>query len=56
LKNDEENYYETVENRPSSEAVGKLVEDAISTMQAEISEVDTMGFDEDIVPMETVDI
>jgi hypothetical protein len=36
-------------NRVYSDAVGKPVEDAVSTIQAEMLELDTMAFEEHLV-------
>jgi hypothetical protein len=47
---------ESVGYESSPDELDEPVGDAISTIRAEISELDTMAFDEDIVPMETVDI
>ena len=52
---DDENS-ESGANDPSSEDVGKPVADAIATIQAEILELDTMGFDETVVLDESVDM
>jgi hypothetical protein len=46
----------SVSNRPSSEAVEQPVGDAIASSQAEISELDTVGFDETPLLDESVDI
>ena len=47
---------ESVGDRASPEDAGRPVEDAISTIQAEISELDTMGFDETLLLDESVDM
>ena len=47
---------ESVTNPPSHESVGERVEDAISTIRAEISELDTVAFDETIALDESADI
>ena len=47
---------ESVTKPPSHESVGEPVEDAISTMRAEISELDTMAFDETVALDESVDM
>ncbi len=47
---------ESVANEPSSEAVGQPVGDAVANIQAEISELDTIGFDETLVLDESVDM
>ena len=52
---DDENS-ESVDDRASPEDAGKPVGDAISTIQAEISELDTMGFDETLLLDESVDM
>jgi hypothetical protein len=54
-EHDEENA-ESVENNHSPETVENPVEDAISTIQEEISELDTIGFDETLLLSESVDI
>ena len=46
----------SVANPPSSEAVEEPVGDAIASIKAEISELDTMGFDETLLLDESVDI
>jgi hypothetical protein len=46
----------SVSNRPSSEAVEQPVGDAVASSQAEISELDTMGFDKTPLLDESVDI
>ena len=47
---------ESVQNLATWEHAGKPVEDAISTIAAEISELDTMGFDENLLLDESVDM
>ena len=47
---------ESVEARATCDEAGILVEDAISTIQEEISELDTMGFDETLLLDESVDM
>jgi hypothetical protein len=45
----------SVAERPSYEDVGLPVADAVEAILAEISELDTMGFDETLVLDESVD-
>jgi hypothetical protein len=47
---------DSVGDRYSSEAVGRPVGDAISSIQAEIQVLDTMGFDDTIPLDESVDM
>jgi hypothetical protein len=47
---------DSVAGRPSSEDVGEPVGDAIATIRAEISELDTIGFDETLELDVSVDI
>ncbi len=51
---DEKN--ESVEVDPTSDEVKKLVEGTIPTLQAEISELDTVGFDEALLIGESIDM
>jgi hypothetical protein len=51
---DDENS-DSVAKRPSSEDVGQPVGDAVEAILAEISELDTVGFDETLVLDESVD-
>jgi hypothetical protein len=51
---DDENSVSVAE-RPSSEVVEKPVGDAVASIQAEISELDTVGFDESLLLDESVD-
>ena len=52
---DDENS-KSVEDRATCDDAGKPVEDAISTIQEEIAELDTMGFDETLLLAESVDM
>ena len=45
---------ETVENIAACAAVGEALEDTISTIRAEIIDLDTIGFDETLLLDETV--
>ncbi len=47
---------DSVADRPSSEDVGQPVGDAITTLREEISELDTIGFDETLELDVSVDI